>query len=193
MTFLKSLLFIVFNVVLAYCLVCIIKFILFRPRQPKFWFKKQIPLTPGLVPKYRNILMEKIEVSLHDYLTACQNYSQNNMISDWEDQIYEKAWQRLASLEEIKFLPSFIKTKLRHSVALLVFEITRGFLRSFVPFLLQKLNVKHYIALLDEKISLEILEEYFNKYVYKYMLIVVLSFYFLIGIANMIFFLIIPK
>lgn len=193
MTFLKSLLFIIYNVAIAYFIVYAIKFVLFRPRKPKLLFGKKMPLTPGLIPKYRNLVMQKIKLTLHDYLQACHNYSQNNMISDWEDEIYEKVWQRLASLEEIKYLPAFIKKKLRHSIALLVFEITRGFLRSFVPFLIQKLDVKHYITLLDEKISLEILEEYYNKYIYKYMLIVVLSFYFLIGIANMILYLIIPK
>ncbi|MDY6916021.1 MAG: hypothetical protein SVM86_06885 [Candidatus Cloacimonadota bacterium] len=193
MIFLKSLLFILYNVAMAFALVYSIKFILFYPKEKKFFLKKKVPLTPGLVPKYRKKLMDKLKITLHDYLNACQNFSENNMVTGWEEELYNKAWERLSFFEESKFIPSFLKNKLRHSVALLVFEITRGFLRSFVPYLIQKFEVKKYIELLDEKISIKILEDYYNKYVYKYMLIIVMAFYFLIGIANMILYLIIPK
>jgi len=73
--------------------------------------------------------------------------------------------------------------------ATIVFEVVKQFLRTFVPYLMEKYEVNKYIELLDKKLDVDIIKEYFNKYVYKYVLMFVLAVHFLIGFGNMLIYL----
>ncbi len=191
MIFLKSLTFILFNVFIGFLIVFIIKKFLFFPKRPIYISGKRIPGSPGFLFRKKEWLIKRLKKLLYEYLKDTVSESEETKIARWEQKAYRDTWDKLEFLDNIRFLPRNIKEKIRHFISLIVFEIIKQFLRSFVPFLMKKYQVEKYIEILDNKLDMNLILEYFNKYIYKYMLIISLSFYFLIGLGNMILYLII--
>ncbi|MBW6516260.1 MAG: hypothetical protein K0B81_06565 [Candidatus Cloacimonetes bacterium] len=94
-------------------------------------------------------------------------------------------------LDEYRFLPHFVKRNIQNLVAQIVFELTRYFIRTFIPYLMERYNIESYIVLLERKGDISILKAYYNKYIYRYLLYFSLIFFFFTGIFNMIIYLII--
>ncbi len=191
MIFLKSLTFILFNVFIGFLIVFIIKMFLFFPKRPIYISGKRIPGSPGFLFRKKEWLIKRLKKLLYEYLKDTVSESEETKIARWEQKAYRDTWDKLEFLDNIRFLPQNIREKIRHFISLIVFEIIKQFLRSFVPFLMKKYQVEKYIEILDNKLDMNLILEYFNKYIYKYMLIISLSLYFLIGLGNMIFYLII--
>jgi len=97
----------------------------------------------------------------------------------------------LAVIDKAQILTQHMKDGLRHSLALIVFEAVKQFFRSFVPFLMERYEVEKYIDLVDEKLDLATIETYYRRYIYKYMLYFFLAVSALIGVANMLYYIII--
>ena len=188
MVFLKSLLFIVWNIAIPFLMVFSVKAILFIPKTEKRMFGKKIPFTPGLLYRKKKWLIDKIRKESDDYLLAADSDDENTKIARWEKKAYKKAWDKLHKVENIIWLPAKVKQNLRAFFASFIYYFVRQFLRSFVPFLMRKYNTDKYIDLLDKKLDMGVVTEYFNKYVYKYLLLFFCGIAFLISIWNMILF-----
>lgn len=191
MIFLKSLIFPAANCLYGFSLVFLVKCLLFCPRRKIYIGRAQVPFTPGFLYRKRNYLIDLMKNTLRNYLNDCQDNSRRSRISIWENKVFRRVWDKLETIDNIKFLPHFITSNIRYGIALLAYELTRQFLRTFVPFLLEKYKARHLIDIVEEKIDMEIIKEYYNKYVYKFMMIFFLSIGLLIGIGNMIVYLII--
>ena len=191
MVFLKSLVFILINVLCGYLFVYTIKFILFYPRTKKYIFNKKIPFTPGLIPRKKDWLINKVETLLRDYLRDCKINTEKSRVTRWENKVFKKAWNKCEYVEKIKYLPGFIKEKLHYICSLLAYEFAKQFLRDFVPYLMERYNIKQYINLADKKIDIDTIRDFYNKYIYKYSLYIVLTFFGLMGLLNMLIYLII--
>lgn len=191
MIFLKALIFIVFNLISGYLIVFTGKAILFLPRKPKYWRGKQIIFTPGLLYRKKNWLIAKIQAMITDYIRDTKIETEASKITQWEEKAFQKAWEKFEFLERPKYIPHAIKEQLHFYISAFVYEIVRQFLRSFVPYLAKEYHVQQYVDLLDQKLNVDVIYDYFNKYVYKYLLYFSLAFFFLVGFGNMILYFIV--
>ena len=189
MIVIKPLIFIVVNMLVGFLYIFAIKCFLFIPSKEKKLFNRRIPLTPAYVYRKKTWLIKKIKKYVNDFIRDTKNDSDGSRITEWEHKVFHNTWDKITFMEDLKFIPNSIKMNIRHFLTTIVYEISKQFLRTFVPYLMGKYEVNKYIELLDKKLDVEILKEYFNKYVYKYVLLFVLAIHFLIGIGNMLIYL----
>ena len=191
MIFIKGLIFLIANMLIAYLLVFSAKAILFYPKRKKYWGSKQIPFTPGLMYRKQKWLINKLHSLLEDYLKDCKIYSDDSRISKWESNVYDKAWQKFDFFEKPRFIPASIKKIMHYYSSLFVMEFVRQFLRNFVPYLMDRYNINKYVDLVDKKLNVDMILDFFNKKIYKYLLMFFVGIALLIGIFNMIIFFIV--
>jgi len=189
MFIIKPLIFIIVNMLFGFMYVFAIKFFLFIPSKEKRLFKKRVPLTPAFIYRKKIWLINKIKKEVNEYINDTKDDTDGSRITKWEHKIFNQTWDKLGFLDEYKFIPGSIKRSLKHFVSTIVFQLVKQFLRTFIPFLMEKYELSKYIELLDKTLDVDILKEYFNKYVYKYLLLIVLAIHFLIGFGNMIIYL----
>jgi len=128
---------------------------------------------------------------VHDYINDIKDESDNSRITKWEHKAFHKTWDKITLLDNFKFIPKSLKKNIKYFLATIVFEVVKQFLRTFVPYLMEKYELNKYIELLDAKLDVDVIKEYFNKYVYKYALLVVLAIHFLIGFGNMLIYIVV--
>ncbi len=191
MVALKALLFFVLNIGLGYLLVLTMKIILFYPDRKLYWGKQQIPLTPALIYRLKERLIQKLYSLLHAFLHDCQNMDYDSNITKIEQDIYLKIWDRMEFLKEYRFLPRFVKNSIQNLVSQIAFELSRYFIRTFIPYLIERYNIESYLELLEEKADISILKGYYNSYIHRFLLYFSLGFFFFTGVFNMIIYLII--
>ncbi len=190
MLFLKSLLFIVLNVSLGLLLVYLIKWFLFNPRQRKI-FGARNPLTPGFLVRKRDWLFNKARDLLHDFLGQAGDPNlKSGYLFDLEEQIRQSVWDQLSFVDDWRLLPGGLKAKLRDVAANAVRGIAGKLLRQMVPHLIEQWRIEHRIDEFDEKFDLEFFYKYFRQYLYVPMLKIVGGINLVLGILNMILFLI---
>jgi len=191
MIFLKSLLFIVWNVAVGVMLINLVRWLLFN-KQNRFVFGMHVPLTPGFIVLKRDWLFNKARAILHDYLDqadhAIDNYS---YLAKWEQLVYDTVVKKADFVDEWKFLPRIWKKKIKAALAKTAKDIARKVLRKVIPGLIAQLQVEHRIDDFDEQFSSKVLRQYYNQYVHKYMIYFFIAVNVLIGITNMILYLII--
>lgn len=191
MLFLKSLTFIIWNIALGTLLVYALKWFLFNKKQRKL-FGWKIPLTPGFLVRKRDWLFTKARDMLHDYLNqASDRMYTNGYLKDWEQKVWQTAWDNFAFVSDWPLLPKAFKAKIRNTIATLAKDMVSKILRKVVPHFIEQLRIEHRIDELDEKLNIEFFYGYFKKYAYIPMLRVFFVINMVIGIMNMIFFLII--
>jgi len=191
MIFLKSLIFLLYNLLAGFLIVATIRTLLLFPKKKIYLGNRKVPLTPGILYKYRNLLIKKLKDTLNNYINDSRDENSSSKISVWENRIFRNVWDKLESIENIRFLPKSFKSNVRYIIALLAYEITKQFLRTFIPFLLEKFKAHKLITIIEEKLDMKIISEYYDKYIFKFMLIFFLSINFIIGLGNMIIYLII--
>ncbi len=189
MFIIKPLIFIVVNMLAGFLYIFAIKFFLFIPSREKMINGKRVPFTPAFVYRKKIWLIKKIKKMVNDYIKDTKDDSDGSCITKWEHKVFHQTWDKITFMENISFIPKSIKNNFRHFIATVVFEVVKQFLRTFIPYLMEKYEVKKYIELLDKKLDVDIIKEYFNRYVYKYILMFVLAIHFLIGFGNMLIYL----
>ncbi len=191
MVYLSAISFIFFNIILGLGIVFFVRIILFHPSKKWYIGKQRIPLTPGLVFKNKEYIFDRIQRLLDTIFNECNDYSYSSNFSRLERKIYYQIWDRLENFEQINYVPSFLINNAKKIVAQLCFEILRHFIRSFVPYILNTYNTEGYINLLSSKLDVYLLRNYYVKYVHRYLLLLSLFIFSLLGIYNSIVFLLI--
>ena len=191
MLFLKSLTFIVWNIGLGALLIYLIKWFLFNPKHRRI-LGVHIPLTPGFVVRKREWLFTKARDILHDFLRqAADSRLKNGYLHRWEEQVRQAVWEQTQFVDGWSLLPQKFKDKIHASIANIVRDLASKILRKTVPHFIEQWQVEHRIDELDEQFSSEFIYKYFRKYVYRPLLLAFVAINFLIGVVNMILFLII--
>lgn len=185
--FLKSLLFIFWNVLIGTSIILLLRWLLFNLRS-RFVFGLHIPLTPGFIVAKRDWLFNKVRAILHDYLEQADRISDNfGYLSKWEKLVFEAVYAKLTTeVEDWKFIPRVWEEKIKSSIARAAEEIVRKILRKTIPKLIEQLQIENRIDDFDEKFNSRFLRQYYNQYVHKYLLYLFVAVNFLIGITNMI-------
>jgi hypothetical protein len=126
-------------------MVFIIKAFLFIPRKEKCLFGKRVIGTPAFAYRKKIWLIRKLDKMLSDYIRDSKDESGNSRVSKWEQEAFNKAWDKFEFLENIKYLPHVFKEKIRYFLSVIVFEIVKQFLRTFIPYLMEKYEATKYI------------------------------------------------
>jgi len=191
MIFLKSLLFIVWNILVGASIIFLIRWLLFNVKS-RFVFGMHIPLTPGFVIAKRDWLFNKVRAILHDYLDQVDKIADKyGYLSKWEQLVYDTVMEKADFVDDWKLLPRSWKQKIKTMLAQTAQKFARKIFRALIPKLIEQMQVEHRIDDLDEQFSSKIIRQYYNRYVHKYLLYVFIAVNFLIGITNMILYLII--
>ncbi|MDD2331721.1 MAG: hypothetical protein PHI68_03600 [Candidatus Cloacimonetes bacterium] len=191
MVFLKSLTFILWNVALGWVFLYLIKWFLFNPK-PRFFFRSKIPFTPGFIVRKREWAFGYVRDLLHNYIQQAESHNhKDGYIIRWERQVYNFAYDKLKFINRWKLIPLSIREKIRSLLSNLAREIAKNFLRSVVPHLIEKFRLEFYIDKLDVQLGIEIIYYYFKRYIYKPLWYIFLIINALIGINNLIWYLII--
>ena len=191
MIFLKSLLFIGWNVILGVLIVVKFRWLLFNSKR-RYIFGKRIPLTPGFLVAKREWLFNKARSILHDFLDqAADPIGKTGYLKAWLEKITEFLWDKTSFVSEWRFLPLKLKERIRHKIVDAFAGIAENILRKTVPRLIEQFRVEYRIEEFDEQFSIEFFYGYFRRYVYKPLLIAFAAVNLLIGISNMILYLII--
>ncbi len=192
MEYLKPVFIILWNMIPGFTTVWLIRLLLFNPKhEHRFPNRKKVPLTPGLAYRSKNWIIKKLSSLLEDYIKDTRNMDKESRISKWELIVYRKVWHKMAFISEIKFLPGSWKEKIRTFCAFIVYEITKQFFRSFIPYLMDHFAVRKYIELLDKKLDVEILKKFYVNYIFKYTMLLSLGIALFISIWNIIIYFII--
>lgn len=191
MIFLKSLTFILWNIALGTLLVLLLNWLLFN-RKARFLFGKKIPLTPGFFVAKRDWLFDKVRSILHDYLDqAAHPYLKDGYLYGWIKKVRQYLWEKTSFIDEWRFLPAKLKLLVRNKIVDAFTAIAESILRKTVPRLVEQLQIEHRIDEFDIQFSVDFFYGYFKRYVYKPMLLICAGLNLLIGILNMVWFLII--
>ena len=191
MLYLKALLFIPANMLVAFLLVFAIRAFFFYPRREIRIKGKKIPLTPGLVPRYHNLLVDKINDFVYGYLHDCETSGEDNRIEKWEEQVYQKCLTWLETKIHAKYIPQKIIIAIQVFLAGIGREFAKQFMRTFIPYLIKNYKLTHYVDIFNDKFTIEFLQGYYDRYIYKYSLYLMLAIGLIIGIVNHLIYLII--
>jgi len=191
MILLKSLTFILWNIALGTLLVLLLNWLLFN-RKAKYIFGKKIPLTPGFFVAKRDWLFDKARSILNDYLDqAAHPYIKDGYLYGWIKKVRQYLWEKTSFVEEWHFLPAKLKLLVRNKIVDAFTAIAESILRKTVPRMVERLQIEHRIDEFDIQFSVDFFYSYFKRYVYKPMLLIFAGLNLLIGIMNMVWFLII--
>jgi len=191
MFFLKSLTFILWNIALGTLLVLLLNWLLFN-RKARYIFGKKIPLTPGFFVAKREWVFDKARDLLHDYLDqATHPYIKDGYLYGWIKKVHQYLWEKTSFVDDWRFLPGKFKQTIRNKITDAFTAIAENLLRKTVPKLVDSLRIEHRIDEYDIQFSVDFFYGYFKRYVYKPMLLIFAGINLLVGIMNMVWFLII--
>ncbi|HPW25351.1 MAG TPA: hypothetical protein PLR70_06025, partial [Candidatus Syntrophosphaera thermopropionivorans] len=149
------------------------------------------PLTPGFIVSKRNQIFAKIYDTLQDYLNQAENPDlREGYLYEWEEQVRLSALERVSFIDKVPLLPAGCKSKIKNAMANSAKNTVSFILRRTVPQLMEKFQLEHKLEQLDAKISSEVIYGYFRQYIYKPLLIAAAVAGLLIGVINMVLYLI---
>lgn len=191
MLFLKSLLFIVWNIALGLAVIHFLRWFLFNPKA-RFIFGKRIFLTPGFLVRKRDWLFGKARDLLHDYIRQAENPGiKDGYLAAWEQKVRDFLWDKTDFVESWPLMPAKMKNSIRGKIVDAFTGIVSKLLRKTVPRMLEQWRVEHRIDDYDFQFSIDFFSKYYNLYVHKYLVYLFLAVNFIIGLENMILYLII--
>jgi hypothetical protein len=135
--------------------------------------------------------VEKINNLVYGYLHDVETSYNGNRIDGWEQKVFEQCLDWLEERMQWKYVPDKILTAIRVFLAEFGREFARQFLRSFLPYMIKNYKIDNYVDMLNEKFTIEFLQGYYDRYIYKYSLYFMMSVALIIGIINQIIYLII--
>jgi len=190
MEFLLSLTFIAWNIALGLAIIYMIKWLLFNPRQRRF-LGRRVPLTPGYVIRKRDWLFNKVHDILQDYLDQANDLlNRDGYLAKWERMVFDEVLKRTTYINGWQLLPRKWKEKIREFFAHAIQNLVRWILRKIVPDMIAKYRLEFWIDEYDEQFNARVIYSYFHRYVYRYLRYFIIGINLLIGIANMIWYLI---
>jgi len=164
--------------------------VFFLPRRQWHFFGAPVPFTPGFLWRKKDWLFRQANRYVDDYLNAAMNDDDTeSIIAQWEQKVWDAVWGRLETLEHQEKIPAAVGRVLRQVISQVVLEVVRQALRNFIPYLVEYYNARSWLDLAEEKLDVGVILKYANRYVFKYIYLFMLGLCTLIGLFNVIVFL----
>lgn len=186
---LKGLVVLGVNIGFGYLITYSFHFFLFYPRKICLFGKYPLKFTPGLLFRKKKQLIDylkKIMADYYDYVS--RDYFDKNLLTEYENKIYNEIFPHIKKFVTKEWLPSFISDRINNLLSDLTWMIIYQLSRNILPQILREVQVERKIDILDMKMDIFKVREYFEEYVYKYLLYFNLTFFAVVGVINMIVF-----
>jgi hypothetical protein len=168
-----------------------LKWVLFNAKA-RYCFGKRIPLTPGFLVSKRDWLFAKARDILHGYLRQAENSRlQDGYLAGWERKIRDLLWEKTDFVDSWPFIPAKLKNSIRTKIVDAFTGIASNLLRKTVPRMIEQLRIEHRLDDYDFQFSIDFFRGYYNRYVHKYLMLLFLVINVIIGLLNMVLYLII--
>ena len=191
MIFLKALLIFLLNFLLVYPFAYIIRAFFFHPHEKKYLFKRHVPFTPALLYRWKNWIFDKIRGYLNEFFRECEDSDYKGRIREFEEKVYNATWEKIEVVHKLRYVPGFIKRQIQIIVSQIAYQFVSYFIRTFIPYLIEEYGLESYVDILEIKLDIKVLEGYYNRYFNKLIFYASLPLFFLLGIYNMLIYLII--
>jgi hypothetical protein len=122
---------------------------------------------------------------------ATHPYIKDGYLYSWIKKVHQYLWEKTSFVDDWRFLPGKFKQTIRNKITDAFTAIAENLLRKTVPKLVDSLRIEHRIDEYDIQFSVDFFYGYFKRYVYKPMLLIFAGINLLVGIMNMVWFLII--
>lgn len=188
---LKSLIVLGINIGFGYLISYCFHFYFFYPRKLYLFNRYHFPFSPGLLHRKKKVLIDYLHNKLNEYYNYTkQDYFQKNFLTDFENKIYNEIYPFVSKFLEKEWIPSFLHKKLLDISSNLTWSVIYKITRVVFPKSLHEFQVDQKIDMLDIKLDIYKLRELFEEYVYKYFLYFNLTFFTVVGLMNMIVFMV---
>ena len=189
--FLKCIIILCLNILLGWFIAYSLHFYLFYPRKIFFFNKYRFYFSPGLI--YRK--KEKLITYLHDkvneyYQYVNQDYIEINFLTNFENKMYDEIFSFIKKYLKREWIPEFIRSKVMEMISWLLWMGIRYLTRTFIPRYILEHKLHQKIDILDIKLDVNKLKKYYEEYIYKNYLYFNLVFFTVIGLINMVLFII---
>ena len=188
-TILKGIIVLGINIGFGYLISLCFHFYFFYPRKIYLFNKFDVHFTPGLAFRKKKQLINFLHKSLNDYIDySKRDYTQTNFLTEYENKLYNEVFPYIKDFIIKEWVPDFISSKICSVISDLTWMIIYKISRTIIPRLLKEFEVEKKIDILDAKLDVYRLRDYFDEYVYKYYLNFNLIFFAIVGVMNMIVF-----
>lgn len=188
---LKATLVLAINIGFGYLISYCFHAFFFYPKKVYIFAKYPLAFTPGLLHRKKKQLLDYINTKLEEYYTYVNNdYFEKNFLTDFENKIHDEVYPYILKFLEKDWMPAFVKEKLEHILSDILWMIIYKLTRTVFPKILHDIKIDRKIELLDIKLDIYKLRELFEKHIYKYLLYFNLAFFTVIGLLNMLLFII---
>jgi hypothetical protein len=186
--FIKVLIILAVNIGLGLSIAEILRFFLLNQSRRKIMIGS-FPLTPGFIIRKREWVLNKAYDLLNDYLDQAEG-NKEGYLKKWEDKVYGFIYEHMNWVNKAGILPEAFRIKIRNFSGNIAKGMASKLLRSFVPHLIEQYKIENKLDLVAAKIEVDVIIGYYNRYVHEYLNKFNLVFFGLIGIVNVITFLI---
>ena len=187
---LKAFILLIANMGVGFLWAWLVMAFLFLPKRRLYLFGWPVPFTPGFLWRKKDWLFEQANHYVDDYLRAAMDEGDTeSIVCEWENKVWQAGWDKLEALEQHDKIPRQVGQMLRRFIAQLAYEVARQGLRNFIPYLVEHYNARSWLDLACEKLDVGVVMRYANQYVFKYLYYFMLGLCFLIGLFNVIVFL----
>jgi hypothetical protein len=187
----KSLLVLIVNIGFGYAISYAFYFLFFYPRNIYFFAKYHFYFSPGIVYKKKEQLLKYLNKWVVDYFECVkQDYRIKNFLTEYENKIFDEIYPFITDFIQNEWIPEFLENKINCTIAKIIKKGIRIFSRDILPQFLEEWGIFTKLDILDLKLDIKKLENLVNKYVYQYFLKFNLFFFTIIGLMNMLLFMI---
>ena len=189
--FIKCLVIVLINISLGWLISYLWHFYLFYPRKIFLFGKYPFFYSPGLLYRGKQKLIKYLHQKLNEYLEyAKSDYGNVNFLTEFEKNAYNEIFPYIKKFINIDWLPSFLTNRINEVLSSILWIVIRHLTRGVIPRIFIELQVECKIDLLDIKLDINMLKKMFEQHIYKYFMWFNMCFLGLVGLINMIVFLI---
>jgi len=187
----KSLIVLGVNVAFGYIICICFHAFFFYHRRVVLFGKYPLPLTPGLVYRKKDQLIHYLYQLINNYFDYVKrDFRDRNTLTHYEHIVYHELFPIISDFCERDWIPSFLEQKFHDILSRTLWVVIRKFSRSILPSLLEDWDIYTKVDLLDLKLDVSKIRQLFDDYIYVYFKWFSLIFFAIVGILNMVMFMI---
>ena len=188
---LKAILVLGINIGFGYIISICFHFYFFYPRKIVWFNRYHLWCTPGFTYRRKAQLIEYLKQLIDDYFDMVkQDFRFYNQLTKYETRVYKEIYPYIVDFCDRDWIPQILEDKINELISNGLWFAIRKFSRSILPSLLNDWQIYTKLDLLDLKLDIKKLEDLFNLHFYRYFRLFNICFFAIVGILNMILFLI---
>jgi len=187
----KSLIILGVNIAFGYIICIFFHGFFFYHRKVILFGKYPVPFTPGLVYRKKEQLIHYLYSLIDNYFEYVKrDYRERNTLNEYEHRVYHELFPIITDFCERDWIPGFLEDKLHDFLSRMLWAIIRKFSRSILPTLLREWDIYTKLDIVDLKLDVSKIRQIFDDYFYQYFMWFNIVFFAIVGVLNMVMFMI---